>query len=166
MNFRLRTPETERRDGGATVEVMGWVRSRPRSSRRARATNKERARKFSAPSLLEPTAKTSSYCTVSVNAAVVFWVGPSVAVTVMLYGAPAMAVGMVAGVSISVPKPDLVESAWDVAVMVTFPGRPAAIVGAVYRPVELIEPPLLAGVTVQVTAVLLVFVTVAVNCVC
>jgi hypothetical protein len=47
--------------------------------------------------------------------------------------------------------------------MVTLVGRPAAIVGAVYRPEELIVPPFVV-VTAQVTAVLLVLATVAVNC--
>ena len=60
-----------------------------------------------------------------------FDVGPSVAVTVMLYGAPTMAVGTVAGVIVSVAEPDLLESAVELAVMVTLPGRTAAIVGAV-----------------------------------
>ena len=72
---------------------------------------------------------------------------------------------------VSVAEPDLVVSATEVAVTVTLVGRPAATVGAVYRPVALIVPQGL-GVTVhdvelvklQVTAVLLVFVTVAVNC--
>lgn len=98
----------------------------------------------------------------------VFVVGPSVAVTVMLY-----VPGMVAGVIVSVAEPDLVVSATEVAVTVTLAGRPAATVGAIYRPVALIDPQGL-GVAVhdvellklQVTAVLLVFVTVAVNCAC
>jgi hypothetical protein len=59
---------------------------------------------------------------------------------------------------------DLVGSAWEVAVTVALPGRPRAIIGDVYRPVELIDPPF-AGVTDHVTAVLEEFVTVAVNCV-
>jgi len=58
-----------------------------------------------------------------------FDVGPSVAVTVML--APTMAVGTVAGVIVSVAEPDLLESAVELAVMVTLPGRPVATVGAV-----------------------------------
>jgi hypothetical protein len=45
--------------------------------------------------------------------------------------APTMAVGTVAGVIVSVAEPDLLESAAEVAVMVTLPGRTAAIVGAV-----------------------------------
>ena len=95
----------------------------------------------------------------------VFCVGPSVAVTVRLYGAPTMAVGTVVGVIVSVLDPLAVELAWVVAVIFALPGRPTAIMGAVYKPVELIDPAL-DGVTDQFTAVLLVFVTVAVNCVC
>jgi hypothetical protein len=49
----------------------------------------------------------------------------------MLYGAPTMAVGTVAGVIVSVAEPDLLESAVELAVMVTLPGRPVATVGAV-----------------------------------
>jgi hypothetical protein len=99
-----------------------------------------------------------SYCTVSVKCAVVFWVGPSVAVTVRGYD-PGTVVGLIVTVAVAV----LVESAWEVAVTVTLAGRPAAAVGAVYTPPELIDPPLLAGVTVQFTAVLLVLSTVGVN---
>jgi hypothetical protein len=58
----------------------------------------------------------------------------------------------------------LVVSAWEVAVIVALPGRPSAIGGAVYSPVALIDPPF-TGDTDQVTAVLVEFVTVAVNCV-
>jgi hypothetical protein len=75
-----------------------------------------------------------------------------------------MAVGTVVGVIVSEADPETLVSAWEVAVIVALDGRPAAIVGAVYRPVELIDPPF-AGLTAQVTAVLLVFATVAVNCV-
>ena len=63
---------------------------------------------------------------------------------------------------VSVVEADLVESAWEVAVTVALPGRPRAIAGAVYKPPDEIDPPL-AGVTDQVTAVFVVFVTVAVN---
>jgi hypothetical protein len=83
---------------------------------------------------------------------------PSVAVTVMGY-VPGTDVGVMVTVAIAI----LVASAWEVAVMVALPGRPSAAVGAVYRPVELMVPPFVV-VTAQVTAVLLVFVTVAVNC--
>jgi hypothetical protein len=70
--------------------------------------------------------------------------------------------GTVVGVIVTVAVAVLVESAWDVAVMVALPGRPAAAVGAVYTPAEVIDPPL-AGDTDQFTAELLVFATVAVN---
>ena len=86
-----------------------------------------------------------------------FWVGPSVAVTVSGYD-PGTVVGLIVTVAVAV----LVESAWEVAVMVALPGRPVAAVGAVYTPPEVIDPPF-AGVTAQFTAVLPVFVTVAVN---
>lgn len=55
-----------------------------------------------------------------------FWVGPSVAVTVSGY-----APGTVVGVIVTVDDAVLVESAWEVAVTVTLVGRPTAIVGAV-----------------------------------
>jgi len=103
-----------------------------------------------------------TYCTVSKIADVLFAAVPSVAVTVMLYGANTMAVGTVVGVMVSVAGPVAVGLAWEVAVIVALPGRPRAIMGAVYSPVELIDPPF-AGVTDQVTPVLLAFVTVAVN---
>jgi hypothetical protein len=115
--------------------------------------------------LLEPTAKTSSYCTVSVNADVVFWVGPSVAVTVRGYD-PGTVVGVIVTVAVAV----LVESAWEVAVTVTLPGSFAAAVGAVYTPPEEIDPQGFGVpvhdtvlVKVQFTAVLLVLLTVGVN---
>jgi hypothetical protein len=57
---------------------------------------------------------------------VVFAVGPSVAVTVMGY-----APGTVVGVIVTVADAVLVESAWEVAVMVALVGRPSAAVGAV-----------------------------------
>lgn len=52
----------------------------------------------------------------------------SVAVTVTVY--PPFT-GTVVGVNVTVAEADLVESACDVAVTVTLPGRPAAMVGAV-----------------------------------
>jgi hypothetical protein len=71
--------------------------------------------------------------------------------------------GIVAALSVSWAVPDLVVSAADVAVIVTLAGKPLAMVGAVYKPLALMVPPL-EGVTAQVTAVLVAFVTVAVNC--
>ena len=56
----------------------------------------------------------------------VFWVGPSVAVTVSGYDP-----GTVVGVMVTVAVAVLVVSAWEVAVTVTLPGRPEAAVGAV-----------------------------------
>lgn len=61
-----------------------------------------------------------------VVAGLVTWVGASVAVTVMGY-APGTDVGVMVTVDVAV----LVESAWEVAVTVTLPGRPSAAVGAV-----------------------------------
>jgi hypothetical protein len=58
---------------------------------------------------------------------VVFWVGPSVAVTVRGYD-PGTVGGLIVTVAIAV----LVGSSWEVAVTVTLPGRPATSVGAVY----------------------------------
>jgi len=105
-----------------------------------------------------------SYFTVSVKGAVVFWVGPSVAVTVRGYD-PGTVVGLIVTVAVAV----LVESAWEVAVTVTLPGRPDAAVGAVYTPPG-IDPqgfgvPVHDTVLVklQLTAVLLVLLTVGVN---
>jgi len=88
---------------------------------------------------------------------VVFWVGPSVAVTLRGYDP-----GTVVGVMVTMAVAVLVVSAWEVAVIVALPGRPTAAVGAVYTPAEVIDPPF-AGLTDQFTAVLLVWVTVAVN---
>ena len=56
----------------------------------------------------------------------VFWVGPSVAVTVRGYDP-----GTVVGVMVTVAVAILVVSAWEVAVTFTLPGRPEAAVGAV-----------------------------------
>ena len=68
--------------------------------------------------------------------------------------------------SVSWADPILVGSAWDVAVIVTLVGRPAATTGGVYvavvGPVDAIVPPF-AVVTAHVTAVLVLLVTVAVN---
>jgi hypothetical protein len=95
---------------------------------------------------------------------VVFWVGPSVAVTVRGYDP-----GTVVGVMVTVAVAVLVESAWEVAVTVTLLGSPAAAVGAVYTPPGI--DPHGFGVPVhdtelvklQFTAVLLVLLTVGVN---
>jgi hypothetical protein len=62
-----------------------------------------------------------------VKAAVVFEVGPSVAVTVRRGYDPGSVVGFRAMEAV----PVLLVSATDVAVMVTLLGRPAAIVGGV-----------------------------------
>jgi hypothetical protein len=71
--------------------------------------------------------------------------------------------GMVAGLSVSCVDADLVASAWENAVTVTLAGRSGSTVGAVYKPFASMVPPFGVG-TDQVTAVLLVPVTVAVNC--
>jgi hypothetical protein len=90
-----------------------------------------------------------------------FVVGPSVAATLIGYGAPTTAVGTVVGVIATVAEPVAVALACDVAVTVADVGSPTAIVGAVYAP-AFTDPPLL-GETLHVTVVLLVFVTVAVK---
>ena len=58
--------------------------------------------------------------------------------------------------------PDLLGSACEVAVIVTAPA--GAVVGAVYKPVELIESSVPPELIAQVTAVFELPVTVAVNC--
>ncbi len=63
----------------------------------------------------------------------------------------------------TVAGPDLVGSAADVAVTVTFEGLGSAG-GAVYRPVASIVPLALPPVTAHVTLWLVELVTVAVNC--
>jgi hypothetical protein len=80
-------------------------------------------------------------------------VGPSVAFTVTVYGFR----GMVAAFRVTVAVPVLLESACEVAVIVTEAGRLAAMVGAVYLPLVSIEP----DDAVQFTAVLVVLVTLA-----
>ncbi len=65
---------------------------------------------------------------------------------------------------VSVADPNAVVLACEVAVMIALAGSPSAVAGAVYRPAEVMEPPF-GVVTAQVTAVLVEFVTVAVNCV-
>src|SRR5271157_145682 len=67
-----------------------------------------------------------------------------------------------AGTRVIVAEADLVGSAWLVAVIVTVCCKPTAA-GAVYNPAALIVPTP-AGMAVQVTAVLLVLATLAVNC--
>jgi len=84
---------------------------------------------------------------------------PSVAVTVTVYIPRAVGV-----LNVSLREPDFVGSAWEVAVMFTAAGRPGANVGAVYRPLASIVPLEGAPVTAQVTALLEVLFTVAVNC--
>jgi hypothetical protein len=69
---------------------------------------------------------------------------------------------MVDGSRASCRDPDLVGAAREVAVMVTVAGSQLPTFGAVYRPLASIAPPL-AGATAEVTAVLLVFETGAVN---
>jgi hypothetical protein len=59
--------------------------------------------------------------------------------------------GMVAALSASWADPDWFGLDWEVAVMVTLIGRPAATVGAVYTPFASIDPPF-AVVTSQFTA--------------
>ncbi len=66
------------------------------------------------------------------------------------------------GVRVMLADADLVGSAWLVAVTVTVCGA-AMVSGAVYNPEALIAPTPL-GLNHQVTAVLLVLATVAVNC--
>ena len=62
---------------------------------------------------------------------------------------------------VTVADADCVESAWLVAMILTV--CPLSVVGAVYSPVALIVPAP-AGLSDHLTAVLVVFVTVAVNC--
>ena len=73
-----------------------------------------------------------------------------------------MMVGVVFGIRVTVAKADLLVSAWLVAVTVTVCCA-EIVAGAVYSP-DALTVPTPAGLIVQVTAVLLVFVTVAVNC--
>lgn len=80
---------------------------------------------------------------------------PSVAVTVIGY-----IPGTVDGVIVTVADALLLVSAADVAVIVALPGSPATIVGAVYTPPDVIVPAV-DGDTDHVTAVFVVFVTVA-----
>ena len=72
-----------------------------------------------------------------------------------------------AAVTVAVAVPDFVESACEVAVMVTVPPV-GTVAGAVYKPDELMVPMLAALaevlLTCQVTAVFVVPETVAVNC--
>ena len=76
-------------------------------------------------------------------------------------------VTVIAGRIVTVVEADLVESAWDTAVTVTVAGV-GTLAGAVYIPeveiVPVVELPPVTPSTCQVTAVLLVFWTVAVNC--
>ena len=98
------------------------------------------------------------YCTTRVTGCEC-WVEDSVAVTVTVK------VFCVVGVWIlTLPDPDLVESAEDVAVMVTVAGFGTGSGGAVYSPVLSTVPLAAPPVTAQVTAVLDVPVTLAVNC--
>jgi hypothetical protein len=71
---------------------------------------------------------------------------PSFAISMMLGYVP----GMVAALSASWADPDWFGFDWEVAVMVTLIGRPAATVGAVYTPFASIVPPF-AVVTNQFT---------------
>jgi hypothetical protein len=64
--------------------------------------------------------------------------------------------------TVTVAEADLVASAWLVAVTVTDCGL-VIVDGAVYKPEELIVP-VLVGFIDQLTAVLLVLVTLAANC--
>jgi cellobiose-specific phosphotransferase system component IIC len=68
----------------------------------------------------------------------------------------------IGGSSVIAADADFVVFAWLVAVTVTVVAL-ATLAGAVYRPVELTVP-VPTGLILQVRAVLLVFVTVAVNC--
>jgi hypothetical protein len=68
-----------------------------------------------------------------------------------------------AGCTVTVAEMDLVESATLVAVTVTMGGT-GTVAGAVYSPLAEIVPALALGSTLQVTAVLALPVTVAVNC--
>src|SRR5580698_11282060 len=70
---------------------------------------------------------------------------------------------MVAGLMVSCAVPVLVLSATDVATTVTFAGSPGATVGATYTPVVGLMVPPFGVVTAQVTAVLVVLVTVAIK---
>ena len=61
-----------------------------------------------------------------------FWIEPSVAVTVMLGYIP----GTDVGVMVTVAAAFTVESAWEVAVTVALPGRPPAAIGDVYMAIN------------------------------
>jgi hypothetical protein len=71
-------------------------------------------------------------------------------------------VGVVFGINVTVDEADTAVFAWLVALTVTV-CCVEIVAGAVYRPDELIVP-VPVGLMVQVTAVLVVLVTVAVNC--
>jgi hypothetical protein len=96
--------------------------------------------------------------------AVNFCVPPSPTVAVFGETVTATAGG---AVIVTVALAVLVESAWDVAVIVTVAGL-GTVPGAVYKPFASMLPQLVPEhplpVTVQVTAVSFVFDTVAVNC--
>lgn len=100
------------------------------------------------------------FCTVAVNCCVV------PAGTVADVGDSEM-VTPTAVVMVTVAEADLVVSAWETAVTVTVAGL-GTVAGAVYKPaVEIVPTVLLPAVTpftCHVTAVLLVFFRVAVNC--
>src|SRR5579872_1346529 len=82
------------------------------------------------------------------------------AITARLWGCCVM-VGSTGGLSVTVAVADLLGSATLVAVMVTVCTLEIGA-GAVYRPVKEIDP--IVGLMLHVTEVLLLFVTVAVNC--
>ena len=98
------------------------------------------------------------YCTTSVTGCEC-WVEASAAVTVTVKAFWVVGVWI-----LTLPDPDLVESAEDVAVTVTVAGFGTGNGGAVYSPVLSTVPLAAPPVTAQVTAVFDVPVTFAVNC--
>src|SRR6266480_2777062 len=112
------------------------------------------------PLTCQVTAVLLVFCTVAVNCCVP--PAPTVAATGEIVTRTTAV-----GVMVTCAEADFVGSAWDTAVTVTMAGF-GTTVGAVYRPefdiVPTVALPPVTPLTCQVTAVLLVFCTVAVNC--
>ena len=119
----------------------------------ARTRTKRKRRGF-APRPADYWLPATDYCTTKLTACACA-VGPSAAVTVTWY--PGAGCGTVAGLRLTVAVALLLESACEVAVIVTVEGSPPAIVGAVYFPAPSIDP----ADAVQFTVVLFVLVTLA-----
>src|SRR5438876_896764 len=112
------------------------------------------------PFTCQVTAVLAVFCTVAVNC----WVPP---VATVADSGEIVMLTAVADVIVTWAEADFVASAWDTAVTVTVPGL-GTTAGAVYSPELEIVPtvalPPVTPLTCQVTAVLAVFCTVAVNC--